>query len=99
MEKNIKKNQYNKRKSKKNSNQYIKLLQGLENFQFSDNCLYGCFLSENPCDMVSAPKKYIQKNTVFATDFCLYIYGFTSIFNLCLSNLKKNPRFFFPKKF
>ncbi len=33
----------------------------------------GVFLSENPCDMVSAPKKYIQKNTVFATDFC-YIF-------------------------
>ena len=50
----------------------------------------GVFLSENPCDMVSAPKKYIQKIQFFATDFCLYIYGFTSIFNLCLSNLKKN---------
>ena len=65
MEKNIKKNQYNKRKSKKNSNQYIKLLQGLENFQFSDNCCMGVFLSENPCDMVSDPKKIHSENTVF----------------------------------
>ena len=49
----------------------------------------GVFLSENPCDRISDPKKYIQKIQFFATDFCLYIYGFTSIFNPCLSNLKK----------
>ena len=62
MEKNIKKKiSIIKENPKKNSNQYIKLLQGLENFQFSDNCLYVCFLSENPCDRVSDPKKYIQK--------------------------------------
>ena len=33
----------------------------------------GVFLSENPCDRISDPKKYIQKIQFFATDFC-YIF-------------------------